>query len=198
MRSTKHVTRFKRLTCRTVELHTEESFFNASQSVNTQGKNKAQVSGRLNVKRQPRPEEALLLAVLKERECCLALAGWREAMMQPLMHIMESFLSDLIPPLSISSSSFALQSVVPFFFQLPLSIYLLPASSLHHPFSDSPSSSYLRPSLSRSSQLPKPYFVLIHPSFPPSHHSFPMLLTDRQVHTPSRRPHNPLVDGWEV
>lgn len=145
----KHVTRLKWLTCRTAESQTGESLLNTSQSVNTRGKTR-----HMNMKR--RPEEVPPLDVLKERECCLALAGWQEALMQPLMHIMESFLSDLIPPLSISSSSFALRSVVPFFFQLPLSIYLLSTSSLRHPFSDSPSSSYLCPSLSLSSQLPEP------------------------------------------
>lgn len=64
--------------------------------------------------------------------------------MQPIVHIMGSFLSDLIPPLSISSSSFSLRSVVPFFSRLPLSIYLLSLSSLHL-FSDSPSSPHFHP-----------------------------------------------------
>lgn len=79
-------------------------------------------------------------------KCCLALAGCQAAMMQSVMHIMGSFLSDLIPPLSISSSSLALQPVVPLFFQLPLFIYL-PCSSvfltISSPFTFSSSSKTL-------------------------------------------------------
>lgn len=108
----------------------------------------------------------------KSWECWLALAGWQEAMMQPLMHIMESFLSDLFLRLSISSSSFAPRSVVAFFFQLPLFIYLFHPSSLHPFFFLFCWSSIFFLSISISFT----YFVLIHPSIhpsvPPSHRTF--------------------------
>lgn len=80
--------------------------------------------------------------------------------MQPLMHIMVSFLSDLIPPLSISSSSFALRSVVPFFLQLPLFIYL---PVVFPTFSDAPSSSYPFPTISLFAPSSKISFCA-HPS----------------------------------
>lgn len=109
-----------------------------------------------------------LFSEFKGRECWLALAGWQEAMMEPLTHIIGPFLSDLIPQLSISSPSFALRSVIPFFFQLPLSIYLLSPSSLNL-FSDSPSSSYLFLSLSLLPRLQNlTLYSSIHPSLHPT------------------------------
>lgn len=123
-----------------------------------------------------------MFSKFKDRQCCLDLAGWQETMMQPLMHIMGSFLSDLIPPLSISSSSFALRSVVPFFFQLPLSIYLLSPSSLHL-FSDSASFCY-------SISIPFAFvrcfqnFILCssnHPSLHPTTHFPCSWVTDRFI-----------------
>lgn len=125
----------------------------------------------------------------KSWECWLALAGWQEAMMQPLMHIMESFLSDLFLRVSISSSSFAPRSVVAFFFQLPLFIYLFHPSSLHpffFCFADPPSSSYLFPSLSLI--LCSSIHPSIRPSLCPTARFFSTEQTDRQVHMPSRWP----------
>lgn len=105
----------------------------------------AHISGLTHQKEtKQKHQQRKLLHVLTDWEHWLASAGWWGAMMQPLMHIMESFLSDLTPPLSISSSSFSLRSVVPFFSRLPLSIYLLCLSSLHL-FSDSQSSPRFHP-----------------------------------------------------
>lgn len=95
------------------------------------------------------------------------------------MHIIGSFLFDLTPALSVSSSSFAPRSVVPFFFQLPLLIYCPLVRFFYH----SPSSLDLFMCFSLSKALCSSIRPL-----PWSHHSFSISLTDRQVHVPTRGP----------
>ena len=120
----------------------------------------------LTLKRQPLIEEVMVFSEFKDQEYWLALAGLQEAVMEPAVHLMWSFLSDLI---------------LLFHFFPAASLHLSPLPIFPQSFSYS-LSSYLFLSLSCLQCLPKPYSALIHPSqHTPAH--FPCgRLTGRFIH----------------